>query len=68
MVTRRAIGILYLLQLIVTINDSANRGDPVLSKRFHWFDSGLVLGPIGVKEQQKRSMGFDPLLSDSFTL
>ena len=38
---------------------SNDRGDEVPTKRFYGFGSLLMLGPLRVKEQQKRSLGFD---------
>ena len=59
-----AIGPQYPLMII----KGNARGDQVLTKVFFGYGSRLVLGPLEADEQQKRFLGFDPLLSDSVTL
>ena len=43
--------------------ERALSGEPALTKFCHGFDSWLVVVQLRVQEQQKRLLGFDPLLS-----
>ena len=55
----------YYLLLIIK---GENRGYVTLTKRFNWFESLFGAGSTEVKDWQKRSPCFDPLVSQSVTL